>query len=269
MNILLSIPIISSLIKNKIQKGLGLSKARNVFTGAAPTPTALINWFARLGINIQEAYAMTENTCYSHVSYNNNINVGSVGQALPFCDVKISERNEILIKHDALMDGYYKDEEETNKTIIDGWLYTGDEGAVDTNGFLTITGRVKDLFKTSKGKYVAPSPIEMKLSANKNIEQVCVVGTEIPQPIAIIVLSERGKNKSKEDLIYSLETTLEVINPKLDSHEKIHNLVVVKKDWTVENKLLTPTMKIKRNVIEKLYNANYKAWYEGDRIIMD
>ena len=269
LNILLSIPIISSLIKNKIQKGLGLSKVRNVFTGAAPTPIALINWFVRLGINIQEAYAMTENTCYSHVSYNNNINVGSVGQALPFCDVKISERNEILIKHDALMDGYYKDEEETNKTIIDGWLYTGDEGVVDTNGFLTITGRVKDLFKTSKGKYVAPSPIEMKLSANKNIEQVCVVGTEIPQPIAIIVLSERGKNKSKEDLIYSLETTLEVINPKLDSHEKIHNLVVVKKDWTVENKLLTPTMKIKRNVIEKLYNANYKAWHEGDRIIMD
>ncbi len=109
----------------------------------------------------------------------------------------------------------------------------------------------------------------MKLSANKNIEQVCVVGTHIPQPIAIIVLSGRGKSKADTDLTLSLERTLEVVNPKLDSHEKIHNIIVVKEDWTVENKLLTPTMKIKRNAIEKLYNANYKAWYEGERIIMD
>jgi len=267
LNVLLSIPLISSLIKKKIKKGLGLSKASNIFTGAAPTPVALINWFARLGINIQEAYAMTENTCYSHVSFKNNIKIGSVGQALPFCDVKLSDDKEIMINHDALMDGYYKMEEETNKTIIDGWLHTGDEGMLDANGFLTITGRVKDLFKTSKGKYVAPSPIEMKLSANKNIEQVCIVGTELPQPIAIVVLSERGKHKSKEDLISSLTATLEVVNPKLDSHEKIHNFVVVKEDWTVENKLLTPTMKIKRNLIEKLYNTNYKTWYEGERVM--
>jgi len=268
LNILLSIPLISSLIKKKIQKGLGLSKAINIFTGAAPTPVALINWFARLGINIQEAYAMTENTCYSHVSYNNKINVGSVGQALPLCDVKLSDEKEILIKHDALMDGYFKDKEETNKTIVDGWLHTGDEGAIDENGFLKITGRVKDLFKTSKGKYIAPSPIEMKLSANKNIEQVCVVGTQLPQPIAIVVLSERGENKAKADLILSLRTTMEVVNPKLEGHEKIHNFIVVKEDWTVENKLLTPTMKIKRNAIEKLYQANYKEWYEGERVVL-
>ena len=268
LNILLSIPIISTLIKSKIKKGLGLNKATNVFTGAAPTPISLIKWFARLGINIQEAYAMTENTCYSHVSYNDNINIGSVGQALPLCDVKLSERKEILIKHVALMDGYYKNEEETSKTIINGWLHTGDEGEIDSEGFLMITGRVKDLFKTSKGKYVAPSPIEMKLSANKNIEQVCVVGIGVPQPIAIVVLSERGKLKSREDLINSLTTTLQVVNPKLDGHEKIHNIIIVKEDWTVENELLTPTMKIKRNAIEKIYQSNYVSWYEGDRIIL-
>jgi len=265
----LSIPLVSSLIKKKIQKGLGLSKANNIFTGAAPTPVSIIKWFDKLGIKIQEAYAMTENTCYSHVSFKSKIKIGSVGQALPLCEVKLSEQKEILIKHDALMDGYYKDESETNKTIIEGWLHTGDEGVIDANGFLTITGRVKDIFKTSKGKYVAPSPIEMKLSANKNIEQVCVVGTELPQPIAIILLSERGKAKADTDLIASLERTLEVVNPKLDSHEKIHNIIVVKEDWTVENKLLTPTMKIKRNAIEKLYKSNYNNWYEGERIIMD
>jgi len=268
LNVLLSIPFISTLIKKKIQKGLGLSKARNIFTGAAPTPAATIKWFEKLGIKIQEAYAMTENTCYSHVSFKGKIKIGSVGQALPLCDVKLSQQKEILIKHDALMDGYYKDEEETNKTIIDGWLHTGDEGAIDEDGFLTITGRVKDIFKTSKGKYVAPSPIEMKLSANKNLEQICIVGDGLPQPIVLVVLSERGKAKTKEDLIASLTKTMQVINPKLDKHEKLHNIVVVAEDWTIENKLLTPTMKIKRNAIEKIYKSNYTSWYEGERVIV-
>ena len=109
---------------------------------------------------------MTENTCYSHVSFKSKIKIGSVGQALPLCEVKLSEKKEILIKHDALMDGYYKDETETNKTIIDGWLQTGDEGEIDVSGFLTITGRVKDIFKTSKGKYVSPNLIEMKLDTH-------------------------------------------------------------------------------------------------------
>ena len=268
LNILLSIPIISSLIKKKIQKGLGLSKARNVFTGAAPTPAALIRWFESLGIIIQEAYAMTENTCYSHVSFREKIKIGSVGQALPLCDVKLSDQNEIMIKHDALMDGYYKDEEQTNDTIKDGWLYTGDEGEIDSEGFLKITGRVKDIFKTSKGKYVAPSPIELKLSANKNIEQVCIVGTEIPQPIALVVLSDRGRDKTQEDLISSLEKTLEVVNPKLEKHEKIHNIIIVKEEWTIENNLLTPTMKIKRNAIEKIYRINYQEWYDSSKRIV-
>ena len=268
LNILLSIPMISSLIKKKIQKGLGLSKARNVFTGAAPTPAALIRWFESLGIIIQEAYAMTENTCYSHVSFREKIKIGSVGQALPLCDVKLSEQNEIMIKHDALMDGYYKDEEQTNDTIKNGWLYTGDEGEIDSEGFLKITGRVKDIFKTSKGKYVAPSPIELKLSANKNIEQVCIVGTEIAQPIALVVLSDRGRNKTKEDLISSLEKTLEVVNPKLEKHEKIHNIIIVKEEWTIENNLLTPTMKIKRNAIEKIYRINYQEWYDSSKKIV-
>ena len=129
------------------------------------------------------SYAMTENTCYSHVTLSDKIKIGYVGKALPLCHVKLSDNNEILIKHDALMDGYYKDTVLTNEIIKDGWLYTGDEGEIDSEGFLKITGRVKDIFKTSKGKYVAPSPIEMALSSNKNIEQVCIVGTGIPNPI--------------------------------------------------------------------------------------
>ena len=269
LSFLLNIPIISSIIKNKIKKSIGLSKATNVFTGAAPTPISLINWFTHLGINIQEPYAMTENTCYSHVTLKNKIKIGFVGQPLPLCQVKLSDQKEILIKHDALMDGYYKMEDETNKTIINGWLHTGDEGFINDEGFLKITGRVKDLFKTSKGKYVAPSPIEMKISANKNIDQVCVVGSELPQPIALLVLSEKGKNMLDEDLKNNLKMTLEVLNSKLESHEKIHNFIILNQSWTVENKLLTPTMKIKRNIIEKKYSSLYQEWYNKDSIFFN
>ena len=266
LTLLLKIPIISTIIKNKIKKNIGLVNANNVFTGAAPTPVSLIKWFVHLGINIQEAYAMTENTCYSHVTLKNNIKIGYVGKPLPLCEVKLSSRKEILIKHDALMDGYYKMENETSQTIVNGWLHTGDEGYIDDEGFLKITGRVKDLFKTTKGKYVAPSPIEMKISANKNIEQVCVVGDELPQPIALLVLSERGKSTLREDLKISLNSTLDNMNSMLENHEKIHNFIVLDQPWTVENKLLTPTMKIKRNLIEKKYSIFYKDWYDKESI---
>ena len=268
LNILLSIPIISLFIKKKIKKSLGLSNAQNIFTGAAPTPSSLIIWFQKLGINIQEAYAMTENTCYSHVSYKNNIKIGSVGQSLPFCEVKLTGQKEILIKHDALMDGYYKDKIQTLETIKDGWLYTGDEGKIDDNGFLTITGRVKDIFKTSKGKYVAPSPIEMKLSVNKNIEQVCIVGSGMPQPLALITLSLIGQQQQEEKLINSLIITLRDVNRTLDSHEKIHNIIIIKDEWNIENKLITPTMKIKRNAIEKIYKDQYLSWYDSKKKIV-
>ena len=264
LNALLSIPLISSLIKKKIKSGLGLQEARNIFTGAAPTPVSTLKWFERLGIPIQEAYAMTENCCYSHVTLNDGIKFGSVGKALPHCEVKLSEENEILIKHVALMDGYYKEDKQTQETIKEGWLHTGDEGQIDAEGYLKITGRVKDLFKTSKAKYVAPAPIEMKLSANKNIEQVCVVGTGLPQPIALITLSEYGKNRPVEDVYSSLETTLNIVNPKFESHERLKKIVVLDKEWTIENNLLTPSMKIKRNEVERLYKDSYNIWYEKD-----
>lgn len=268
LDFLLRIPIVSNIIKRKIKKGLGLSNSEHIFTGAAPTPSSLILWFRRLGIIIQEAYAMTENTCYSHVSFKNKIKIGYVGQSLPLCKVKLSDIDEILIKHDALMDGYYKDDVQTNDTIRDGWLHTGDKGEIDSQGYLKITGRVKDIFKTSKGKYVAPSPIEMKLSENKNIGQVCVVGTSLPQPIALVILSESSIDLNKSEVKVSLIYTLDQVNSKIDSHEKIDSIIVLSSPWTIENKLLTPTMKIKRNDIEKLYKDQYLEWFNNDERIL-
>jgi long-chain acyl-CoA synthetase len=262
LNTLLKIPILSGIVKKKIRKKLGLYEAKNIFTGAAPTPASLIEWFATLDIKIQEAYAMTENCCYSHATLRDKIKIGYVGQPLPYCEIKLNEEKEILIKHEALMDGYYKEPQMTKESFTtDGFLKTGDEGYIDNEGFLKITGRVKDLFKTTKGKYVAPSPIEMKISSNSDVEQVCVVGNGLPQPIAMIILSENGKKKSKEEITNSLSTTIEEVNTVVDPHEAVQKAIIMKQDWTLENGLLTPSLKIKRKEVEKLFSPNYEKWY--------
>jgi len=143
----------------------------------------------------------------------------------------------------------------------EGYLKTGDQGEISADKYLTITGRVKDQFKTDKGKYIAPTPIEMKLLANTNVELACVVGMGIPQPIVLVVLSAAGKAKSKEELIKSLESSIQEINPGLETYEKLEKVVIMKTDWTVENGLLTPTLKVKRNEVEKIHLPKYSTWY--------
>ena len=268
LNILLSIPLLSSIIRNKIKNNLGLSNAKNIFTGAAPTPKSLINWFKKLGINIQEAYAMTENCCYSHVTLNDAIKVGSVGKSLPHCEVKLSDENEIMIKHEALMDGYYKSEKLSNDTIKNGWLYTGDVGEIDNEGYLKITGRVKDIFKTAKGEYISPSTIEMKLSEDNYIEQVCIVGRGLTQPIAIITLSSQSKNFNKIELEEYFKNSLISFNENMVNYEKISKFVILRREWTVENNFLTPSMKIKRNTIERAYSNKYFDWDSSSQTVI-
>ena len=263
LNFLLSVPVLSHFTKIKIRKALGLNNTTMTLTGAAPTPPALIKWFNRLGIKIQEAYAMTENCCYSHVTKKERIKIGFVGQPLPHCEVRLGESNEIQVKHEAIMKGYYKEPEKTMEAFTsDGFLKTGDEGFIDEEGFLKITGRIKDIFKTAKGKYVAPSPIEMKFSASELVDQVCVVGSALPQPMALITLSEAGRKKTAEELQTEFKNLLKEINSSLDSHEKMSKIVVLKDQWLVENNLLTPSLKIKRNEIEKRYGSFYSEWDE-------
>src|SRR5688500_18732822 len=195
---LLALPLVNIIIKHLIIKKLGLSKASLIVCGAAPTPVALLNWFNKLGLEIRETYGMTENTAYSHSNYR-LIKNGTVGQAWPEVDVKCDEQGEILIRHEALMQGYYKDPLTTASVFTeDGFLKTGDQGVVDSQGFLSITGRIKDQFKTDKAKFIAPAPIELKLSSNPDLDQVCVVGTGLPQPIVLVTLSTVGKAKSQQ-----------------------------------------------------------------------
>lgn len=265
LDTLLSIPLISTLIKNKIKKGLGLTRAKQIFSGAAPISVELLKWYEKLGVRVLQAYGMTEDCIYSHYNRNNDNRLGTVGKPLKGAQVKIADNGEIRIKCPGLTLGYYKEPEMTKELFDEeGYLKTGDQGQISSDGFLTITGRVKDLFKTDKGKYIAPAPIEMRILSNADLDQVCVVGMGVPQPMALVVLSASGKTKTKEQLIHSLSATLEEINPALESHEHVEKMVVMKHDWSVENNLLTPTLKVKRNEVEKIHLPHYPKWYNTE-----
>ncbi len=268
LNILLSIPIISGIIKTKIKKGLGLNDCKHYVSGAAPISASLVEWWARLDVDIEEVYAMTENCAISHANRKPDFKLGTQGKPMPGVECKLSEVGEILVRVPCNMLGYYNEPEMTASTLQDGWLHTGDRGIIDNDGFLKITGRTKEIFKTDKGKYVSPAPLEMKLAKNHFIEQVCVVGSNLPQPIGLVVLSAEGRAKDKDYLEKSLSKTLEIINPELEKHERIHKLVVVKEEWTIENGHLTPTMKIKRNPIEERYQPHYEVWYSRTESVL-
>jgi long-chain acyl-CoA synthetase len=264
LDTLLSIPVIRSIVKKSIRKKLGLAEASHIYTGAAPTSKSLLLWFDKLGIEIFQAYAMTENTLYGTFNRHGANKYGTVGQKLVGMDLKIGADSEILIKHDALMSGYYKEPQLTAEAFSDGYFHTGDQGSIDAEGFLTITGRIKDLFKTDKGKYIVPSPIEILLQENADIEQTCVVGMGIPQPIALVVLSAGGKLKSQNSVIKSLKASLNEINKTLSSYERIEKIILMKGEWTIENGLMTPSLKIKRNEVERIHLPSYAVWYERE-----
>lgn len=265
---LLSIPIIKNIVRKKIRKGLGMVDTRVVVSGAAPTPVALLEWFKKAGIEIAEIYGMTENTALSHANYN-KVKIGSVGQAWPGTETKLGDDGEILIRNKALMTGYYKDVETTQLVFTsDGYLRTGDIGKIDAEGFLTIDGRVKDQFKTDKAKFIAPAPIELKLLSNPDIAQVCVVGMGIPQPIALIILSNSVKHKPKGDIERSLEQSLASVNRSLESYERLTKAVVMQEEWTIENGMLTPSLKLKRNELEKIFLPKYPAWYKSPNVVV-
>ena len=259
----LRIPIIKGMVKNKIKKTLGLDKARTMLTGAAPMADSTKDWYGKLGITVQEVYGMTE-TCGGVVLMpKDNVKRGCIGPTMPGVEAKFEEETgELAIKCNWLMEGYYKSPEKTAEMLRDGWLYTGDRGEIDGDGFIRLTGRVKDAFKTAKGKYVVPAPIEWKFAHNSDIEQICLVGLGMPQPMALVVPSEMGAAKDKESLKVSLEQTLNEANKSLPNYKRVSTVVITKEIWSVENGLLTPTLKVKRNVMDDRYLNKYLGWHE-------
>lgn len=271
LNNLLSIPIIKGIIKKKIKKKLGLSEAVLMISGAAPLAVSLMDWYKKIGITILQGYGMTEDCILSHFNLPEDNRIGTVGRAVKGVTAKLSSEGEICILNNCLMKGYYKNPEDTTLAFDEeGYLKTGDIGEYDHEGFLTITGRVKDQFKTDKGKYISPAPIELELSKNPNIEQICIVGMGIPQPILLVVPTAEAKNKNRQELSENLINMIKTINPTLEKHEKIEKAIIMSEEWTVANGLMTPTLKVKRNQVEKIHMPMYKTWFDSkEKVIFE
>ena len=270
INRLLKWPILRGVVRKKIRAALGLGACRWLMSGSAPIAPTLLNWWARLEMPIAEGWGMTESLAYgTTLKVGDKIRVGSIGKAAPDTDVRISDDGEIQIRTGCLMQGYYNDPEKTNETFTDdGFLRTGDCGEIDSDGYIFITGRVKDIYKTAKGKYVAPVPIESQIVRNKDIEQACLIGSGMKQPVALIELAETAASIDRQALTDRLEETLTMVNQALESHERIDRFVVVKYPWTVENGLLTPTLKIKRHALEAHYGERIRAKFDA-RVVFE
>jgi long-subunit acyl-CoA synthetase (AMP-forming) len=265
LDVLLSIPILSSFIKKILKKKLGLGNAKVVVSGAAAMQVAQRNWFKKIGVNITIGYGMTENCAVTTQLPGSNFNKpGSVGKVQPQVEVKIDEETEeILMRGPYVMLGYYNDTETTDNTIKNGWLHTGDKGKLDADGHLYITGRVKDTFKTSKGEFIDPAKIEALFGEVEYFDQMCIVGFAIPQPIMLVNISDVAKKITKGELQKHLSTKMEMVNSKLFNYKRVSTIVICSDDWTPQNGILTPTMKIKRGAVDKMYMDKYEQWHQS------
>ncbi|MCY1282462.1 Long-chain-fatty-acid--CoA ligase FadD15 [compost metagenome] len=253
-------------MKAQILGALGLDQVHTGLSGSAPLPAAVHAWYRDLGLELLEGYGMSENFGTSHFSLSGTVRIGYVGAALPGVECRIAEDGEILVRSPGQMMGYYREPELTAACYTeDGLFRTGDRGELDEAGRLRITGRVKDLFKTAKGKYVAPVPIEAKLGNHLRVEASCVIGVGLVQPIGLVNVSPdtRAALASAEacgQISAELEALLAEVNAQFEAHEQLACLVVVREPWSIANGLLTPTLKIRRNLIEERYHERGEAW---------
>lgn len=249
--------------KEQVRKQLGLNQARMVLTGSAPCPRDVQNWFINMGVVLREGYSMTENFCDGTFWLSDERpQAGCVGIPLNGVQIKITDDEEVCFKSDGLMIGYYKNPEKTAEVLIDGWYHTGDTGKLDEDGNLWITGRISEVFKTTKGKFIQPIKLEDDFGSLIELEQVCVCGHGLDQPLLLATLSELGKALPPEDLLASLEASLERINSTLAAYERVKHIVITP-EWTIMNGLLTPTMKLKRKSIIAHFSALIEAKHES------
>lgn len=267
---LLGVPLLGRVLRRKVLRGLGLDCARLAVSASAPIPEATVQWYLELGLELREGYGMTENFGYSHASRAGRCRIGYVGQ--PYADVecRISPEGEILVKSPANMLGYFREPDSSREAFTDdGFLRTGDRGVLDAEGRLKLTGRSKELFKTSKGNYVAPAPIENLINAHVGIEQCCVLGCGQRAPCAVVNLARGVGGAQHTDLGAELEALLSSVNAQLEGSERLQFLAIADRPWTIESGELTPTLKIRRDAIEQALLSKLDAWYRsGDRVIL-
>lgn len=261
------IPVLGKILVRIIVNKLGLGKAKLLITGAAPISPELVLWYQGLGLHIQEAYGMTENLGINTVMPREAIKLGTVGKIWPICEVRIQE-GEIQMRSRCVMKGYYKEPKLTKQAFEEDWLKTGDAGVVDKDGYLKITGRIKESFKTSKGFYVSPSTIETIIQNHPLVDQVCVVGSNLPEPMALVVLKPEHGELPKEQIEEQLEELFDTLKPHVKHYELIKKIIVLQTPWTVENSCMTPTLKIRRTEIERIHERYFVDWFKSKQKIL-
>jgi long-chain acyl-CoA synthetase len=246
--------------REAVRTQLGLNQARMVLTGSAPIPKDVQQWFIDLGVKLREGYAMTESFCDGTFwLHDSTPQAGCVGVPLPGLEIKITGDEEVCFRSPSLTIGYYKEPEKTAAALVDGWYHTGDTGKIDENGDLWITGRISEVFKTTKGKFIQPIKLEDEFGSLDETEQVMVCGHGLDQPVLLATLTEYGAGLGKDELMTRLETALEEINSTLPPYERVSNIVVTPGEWTIVEGLLTPTMKLKRKAILEKYKEAIEA----------
>ena len=255
---------LDKLVRKKIQKKFG-GNLKAFISGGAALNEQVGLFFQSLGINILQGYGQTE--CSPLISCNpiNNIKINSVGPVIKGIDIKLSKQNEILVKGNSLMKGYWKDKKNTNNTIIDGWLHTGDLGSIDEDGYLYISGRINEMIVNSGGENIAPVPIENLLMSYDEVEQALVCGHNRPFLISVLIPNETllkanrsNVNKMKTDF----QNIINNVNKQLSQNKKIRKFILSDKLFSIENSQLTPTLKMKRRVIEAFYKDEIESLYK-------
>ncbi|MEH6491348.1 AMP-binding protein [Halopseudomonas sp.] len=256
----LKLPLLRERMARRLLADMGLDQVRYAVCGSARLTQGLSSWFAERGLLIVEAYGMTENCGYSHLGRPAKIKAGYIGLPNPGVECRLSGAGEVLVRSRTAMLGYYKDPVRTAEVLDDdGFLHTGDLGEIDQEGFLRLVGRAKDTFKTSKGRYVTPVPIEALLLDSPLIEDACVVGRDLPQPLALLRLRDDVQG-TEEQLTRQLDALLQQVNASLQRSEQLGCLVIIRDEWSAESGLRTPNLKLKRNVVEASYQGQVNLW---------
>ncbi len=241
-----------------ILDGLGLTEVDYCLTAAAPTPPALIHWWDKLGLTLCEGFGQTEAMSLI-VTRPEDRRIGSIGKPISGVEVKISDVGELLIRAEGCTPGYYQQPEKTAELWQDGWLHTGDKAYIDDDGFIFITGRVKDYFKTIQGKFVAPPPIEGLFAKNEHAEQQCLLGRGFSKTVMVTVLSEAAGALQPEAVEASVRDTIALVNAEVERHARVGAVIISKQLWTIENEILTPTLKIRRERVEAVFAEKAEA----------
>ncbi|MEP5766005.1 MAG: AMP-binding protein [Halieaceae bacterium] len=257
-------PVLRSLLGKFIRKQLGFDSVRAFIVGAAPTPPEVLHWYKTLSMPLLQGYAMTENMSYGVAAIDPDYPEASVGKPLHGVEIKISDEGEILFRSPTVMHGYYLEPEKTAETVIDGWLHTGDSGHLDEQGYLYVTGRISETFKTAKGKFVNPSVVEARFGDQSLLEQLCVIGLGMVQPVLVATPSELGKTMPRDEFATAVTELVHEVNDSCEAHQKMAAVFISDVDWTPENGLLTPTLKMRRRQIDALYRPIAEASETGD-----